>query len=412
VKILIYGLNFSPELTGIGKYTGDMSTWLVEQGHEVRVVTAPPYYPEWRVGEGYRSFAYRREWMGGAGVTRCPLFVPRRPRSISRLLHLTSFALTSFPVLMRFVFWRPDVVICLAPTLFCAPGALIAGALSGAKKVLHVQDLEIDAMVGLGLGLGEPGAFVRTAFWVERCVLRRFDCVSSISSSMVNRLADKLGNNAKPVLFQNWVDTRYISDSAGVSNFREEWGIPESSFVILYSGNLGEKQGLEVIFDAAKAFGDDPDVLFVIVGNGAMRDRLVAKAASTQLANVRFYPLQPYERLSDLLALGDIHLVLQKKGAADLVMPSKLTTILAAGGHALITADEATELGRLCLENPGIASLTESENPGRFIDRLRSLLVQPDIRSRRPNRIARDYAERHLDRDRVLRAFAESVLDR
>jgi colanic acid biosynthesis glycosyl transferase WcaI len=126
---------------------------------------------------------------------------------------------------------------------------------------------------------------------------------------------------------------------------------------------------------------------------------------------VHFYPLQPYDRLPDLLALADIHLVLQKKGAADLVMPSKLTTILAAGGHALITADQDTELGRLCVENPGIGYLCEPENHKRFIELLGEMLTDPNISSRRPNRVARAYAVAHLEKDKVLATFLEDLGD-
>jgi colanic acid biosynthesis glycosyl transferase WcaI len=142
-----------------------------------------------------------------------------------------------------------------------------------------------------------------------------------------------------------------------------------------------------------------------------MRERLVEKARSAQLTNLQFYPLQSYDRLPDLMALANVHLVLQRRGAADLVLPSKLTSIFAAGGHALITADHDTELGRICAENPGIAYLCDPENPSQFIELLGKMLHKPDIRSRRPNRAARAYAEQHLEMDKVLSTFFDAVLD-
>ncbi len=99
MKILVYGINYSPELTGIGKYTGEMVEWMASQGHDVRVITAPPYYPEWKVGERYSSWRYRRE-EGAATVWRCPLYVPKQPSTLKRLIHLGSFALSSFFPLM------------------------------------------------------------------------------------------------------------------------------------------------------------------------------------------------------------------------------------------------------------------------------------------------------------------------
>lgn len=95
MKILVYGINYSPELTGIGKYTGEMVEWLAAQGHEVRVITAPPYYPQWQVGENYSAWRYKRE-EGAATVWRCPLYVPKQPSTLKRLLHLGSFAVSSF----------------------------------------------------------------------------------------------------------------------------------------------------------------------------------------------------------------------------------------------------------------------------------------------------------------------------
>ncbi len=95
MKIPVYGINYSPELTGIGKYTGEMVAWMAREGHEVRVITAPPYYPQWKVGERYSARRYRRE-EGEATVWRCPLYVPKQPSTLKRLLHLGSFALSSF----------------------------------------------------------------------------------------------------------------------------------------------------------------------------------------------------------------------------------------------------------------------------------------------------------------------------
>ena len=117
MKILVYGINYSPELTGIGKYTGEMVEWMASQGHDVRVITAPPYYPEWKVGERYSSWRYRRE-EGAATVWRCPLYVPKQPSTLKRLIHLGSFALSSFFPLMAQRRWKPDRIIGVVPTLF------------------------------------------------------------------------------------------------------------------------------------------------------------------------------------------------------------------------------------------------------------------------------------------------------
>ena len=133
MKILIYGLNYAPELTGIGKYTGEMSSWLAARGHEIRVVTAPPYYPAWSIREDYRGKLYRTENAGHKDPTepivyRTPLYVPAKPSGIKRMVHLFSFMVGSIPVMLRQVFWQPDVVFTVEPTFFGAPLALLAQA--------------------------------------------------------------------------------------------------------------------------------------------------------------------------------------------------------------------------------------------------------------------------------------------
>lgn len=152
LRILIYGLNYSPELTGIGKYTGEMASWLAERGHEVRVVTAPPYYPAWRVRDDYRGAWYRIEQgLDQPIVYRTPLYVPSRPTGIKRIIHLVSFMLGSFPVMLRETFWEPEIVFTVEPTFFCAPLALFIAKSAGAAAWLHVQDFEVDAAFELGL---------------------------------------------------------------------------------------------------------------------------------------------------------------------------------------------------------------------------------------------------------------------
>ena len=151
LSCLIYGINYYPELTGIGKYTGEMGAWLSERGHDVQVVTAPPYYPEWRIGEGYSGRWFRSERLAGGRVLRCPLWVPPQPGGLKRLVHLLSFALSSIPALLWSLRRRPDVIIVVAPAIFCAPAAWLAARLSGAKCWLHIQDFEVEAAFDLGL---------------------------------------------------------------------------------------------------------------------------------------------------------------------------------------------------------------------------------------------------------------------
>jgi colanic acid biosynthesis glycosyl transferase WcaI len=187
MKILLHGINFAPELTGIGKYTGEMAVWLAEHGHEVRVVTAPPYYPEWKRRPGYSSWRWRTEGGAALQVYRCPLWVPQKPGGLKRIVHLLSFACSSFPVVLRQVFWRPDVVWVVEPALACAPAAALTATLAGAKSWLHIQDFEVDAAFSMGLLKGDKARRWMTR--IERWLMERFDRVSTISGRIIELAA-------------------------------------------------------------------------------------------------------------------------------------------------------------------------------------------------------------------------------
>lgn len=408
MKILLYGINYSPELTGIGKYSGEMCEWLSENGHEVRVVCAPPYYPHWKVGDGYRSWKYLQETLNGVELWRCPLFVPDKPSTLNRLLHLTSFAISSIPALFRNWFWKPDLVITIEPTFFCVPATLLFARLCGAKSVLHIQDFELDAM--LGLGMAKLGLLTRFAFGVERWFMRHFDVISTISQSMLRNAASKTGQTDNLLYFPNWVDTDFLTPDANPSFFRQTWGIDQDTRVILYSGNMGKKQGLDIVLHAANHLRHVPNLLFLMVGAGAAMPELESMAQQLNLTNLRFYPLQPYEQLPALMALADIHLVIQKRGAADAVLPSKLTSILAVGGYSLITAESDTELGLLCQQYPGIAHRVEPENVSALTNALSELLAElPAKTINAHNQVARKFALDNLNKDRVLKRFIEQL---
>lgn len=402
MRVLINGINFSPELTGIGKYTGEMASWLVMQGHDVRVVTAPPYYPAWHVADNYTCWHYHREAIAGVDVWRCPLWVPSSPSGLKRLFHLLSFAISSLPVMIRQVKWRPDIIIVVEPSLFCAPQALLTAYLARGKSWLHVQDFEVAAF--FGLGFASSGLLKRACIAIESCLMRRFDMVSSISKAMVDRLVRLGVSGDKTFFFPNWVDCNAMRTKCGGIDFRREWMIANDCKVVLYSGNMGRKQGLEIVLDVAEKFARQrPDVLFVMVGDGAAKQELVAEAKRRRLQNIIFKPLQPLADLPSLLSMADIHLVIQKRGAADAVLPSKLNGILAVGGFALITADQHTELGRLVNDNPDIALLVEPENKDALVKALLAALDGSSLRER-GGCLAREYAEHYLDIDNVLKS--------
>jgi len=400
VRILIYGLNFTPEPTGIGKFTGEMAAWLAGRGHEVQVVTSPPYYPEWRIGPGHSSWRWRSEIIEGVEVYRCPLYVPPRPRGLSRLIHLASFAISSLPVaLWRARAFRPQVLIAIAPALVSAPGARLAAWLAGTRALLHIQDFEIDAAFALGIVAG--GRLRRAALAIESCLLRRFECVSSITPAMVKRLAEKGVAAERRLLFPNWVDTSAIRPAP--SALRQELNLPQGAVVALYSGNMGEKQGVETLAEVARAFAGTP-VHLLLAGAGAARPRLAAATAG--MSQVHWLPIQPVARLNDLLNAADIHLLPQRADAADLVMPSKLAFMLASGRPVVAGAGVGTAIAT-AIEGCG---MVVPPGDGLAMAAAVAALAGDEQARRRLGDSARARALADWDREAILTAYERALM--
>lgn len=405
MKILFYGINFSPELTGIGKYTGEMAQWFVEQGHDVRVITAPPYYPAWKVSENYKN-AYVTEQWKDVTVFRVPLWVPQQPSGFKRLIHLGSFALFSLPMLIKQWFWKPDVVWVVEPPLMCTPAAVTFAKLNGAKSWLHVQDYEVNAAFDMGLIKAKwLRGFVESC---ERWLMRCFDRVSSISGQMLKLAKQKGLDESKIVSFPNWVDISAIQPLGDVSPYRKELGISNDKVVALYSGNMGGKQGLEILAETAKIIEQKQisNIQFVFCGNGAGRAQL--EAACLDLSNVMFLDLQPFERLGELLGMADIHLLPQRADAADLVMPSKLTGMLASGKSVVATATADTELGFVIAEEANCGLIVMPENANEMANAIICLAQDTEARAKY-GKNARIYAENRLSKEQILKTFEQDL---
>lgn len=406
MRILICGINYSPELTGVGKYTGEMVEALAAQGHEIHVVTAPPYYPDWQVGAGFSAWRYRRELLKGVKVWRCPLWVPNHPSGLKRLLHLASFAISSLPLMLwQGLLWQPDVVFVVEPPFFCVVGALLTSRLSGAKAWLHIQDFEIDA--GFDLGLLPSSGLVRSlVMTLEGWLMARFDRISTISARMMKRLKTKGVDASKCIYFPNWVDTETIYPLQKSNSLRAELAIAPDTIVALYSGSMGEKQGLEAMLAAANFLAaDHPSILFVLCGEGSAKKRLMEIAQG--MPNVRFLNLQPYERLNELLNLADIHLLPQLANAADLVMPSKLQGMFASGRPVITTAALGTQLAQV-VQRCGIVV-----SPGdvtALADAIVYLATSPK-ECTQLGQAARKFAVAHWHQEKVLGQFEQKLVE-
>lgn len=410
VKVLLYGINFSPELTGTGKYSGEMAEWLARHGHAVDVVTAPPYYPQWRVSEGFSAWKYQRHEMpdtnGQVQILRCPLWVPRKVTGAARLMHLASFAVSSTFGLIWGLARKPDLVFVVVPTLMQTPQAVVLSKLAGAPNWLHVQDFEVDAALDMHMvkGAAESGGLLRRmSWWLESYWMRRFDRVSSITPAMVKRLLVKGVEADRVVELPNWVSLDSVFPISRAESMRHELGIADDQVVVLYSGNMGEKQGLDLLVEAAERLRHEPTIRFVLAGTGAARARL--EKAAVSLGNVTWLPLQPIEKLNALLGSADVHVLPQRADAADLVMPSKLTGMLASGRAIVGTAALDTQLGGI-LSKVGVR--VEPGDADGLAQALKALAQDPARREELGQK-GRRFAEETLDKNAILRQFLQDA---
>lgn len=403
-KFLILGLNFYPEPTGIGKYTGDLAIFLSDKGYKVRVITTPPYYPHWQIQTGYKAWQYRRESWQGIEIVRCPLWVPHQLSGFMRLAHLASFAFSSVPALVSQLTWRPDMVLCIAPSILNAPFALAFAYLSSAKAWLHIQDFELDAALNLGLFPGGM-SLARLAFWVERILLNSFDHLSTISDRMLVRLNEKDSSQDRNSLFPNWVDTSQIFplEEDNSNQLRVNLNLSPEQIVVLYAGTMGKKQGLEHLLSAADRLQDYPDIQFILCGDGVVRSEI--EIAAGRMPNLRFLPVQPPDQLNNLLNLADIHVLPQRSDAADLVMPSKLTGMLASGKPVIATAYPDTELGQVVSK---VGIIVPPEDDSALAAAILALRDDP-VRREHLGYKGRKYACLYFEKKVILTDFVSTV---
>jgi colanic acid biosynthesis glycosyl transferase WcaI len=340
-KVAIVGLNYAPEEVGIGPFTRGMAEGLVARGFAVSAIVGKPYYPQWRGHAAFEGGGWRRSVEQGVAVTRCPHYIPAVPSGLKRIVHLASFALSALGPGLAAARGkdRPDVVICVAPALLSVPVAWVLARLAGAKLWVHIQDFEVEAAFATGL-VGEGGFAARLARGVENALLGLADRISSISPQMCRKLLDKGIAPDRVIEVRNWANAPRPDPAQGAA-YRREWGL-EGKKVCLYSGNIANKQGIEIIVEVARILARREDLTFVICGEGPNRANLMELAQG--LDNIQFHDLQPAARMGELLTLASVHLLPQIAGAADLVLPSKLANMLASGRPVAATAVAGTGL--------------------------------------------------------------------
>lgn len=404
MNITILSINFYPELIGIGVYNTEMCEYLVEQGHKVTMITAFPYYPQWKIPPEYKKNFLLLEWYKGIEIKRSYVYVPKTVSAKNRILHELSFIISSFFQLLFSK--KPDVLVTISPPLGLGLTSYLISRIKKIPFVFHVQDLQPDAAVNLGML--KKGSLINFLFKIERLVYQKASLVSGISNDMVERIRSKGVDNRKTILFPNWVDINYIKPMARNNGFRDLYNLGDN-FLVLYSGNMGVKQGLEVVLDVAKLSEKDKNILYVIGGDGVQRKYLEELLSKMGLNNVRFLPTQSRKTLPSMLSAADISLVIQKKSVTDIVMPSKLLGIMASGKPVIASANKHSVISKT-VKNINCGIVVPPENPHALYNAILELKKDGKRRALL-GKNGQEYVARHFSKEKVLRSFEQVLLN-
>ena len=396
-RILFIGLNYSPEPIGIGPYSAGLAEALVARGHKVTAIVGQPYYPEWRLDERYRG-RWKNSVEHGVEITRCPHYVPGTPTGSRRMAHHLSFASSAYPpARMARREHAPDMVLTVAPSMVAVPVAARMARRAGVPLWLHVQDFEVGAAMATGL-IEQGSATAAAAARFEERMLRSAQTVSTISEPMCALAVEKGVEPDRVVEIRNWANHAERVAEGNGDTIRARWGLTGQT-VALYSGNIANKQGLEIVVDAARILQHRRDLSFVICGEGPNRRHLETLAAGAE--NIQFHDLQPQEAIGDLLKMADIHLLPQTPAAADLVLPSKIGNMLASGRPIVATAAKGTGIARELVDAGVIVPPQDAQAFAWSIDQLSR---DPELRARM-GRVGRERAAHSWSRAAIVDQF-------
>ncbi len=396
MHILIYSYNYHPEPIGIAPLMTELAEGLVKRGHEVRVITGMPNYPERKIYDEYRGKWYVTEQTNGVTIQRSYLRIKSKPNLVDRLLLELSFVFTSLP--QAFKGGRPDVIILTVPPLLGTLPATIFGWLYNCPVVLNVQDILPEAAVRIGLLKNK--SMIRILAALEKFAYRTAHTISVIADGFRENLVNKGVPINKIVCIPNWVNVNFIHPLPKHKNSWISSHQLNGKFIVLYSGNIALTQGLETVIEAAVSLRHIRDIVFVIVGESIALQRLQEYCLLNGADNVLLLPLQPREKLPEMLAASDVGLIVQKRNVISFNMPSKIPLLLASG-RPIVGSVPANGTAAKAIKLSGGGIIVEPESPNAMAAAVHDLYANPTLGTRLGN-TGRQFAEENYSLEQAL----------
>jgi colanic acid biosynthesis glycosyl transferase WcaI len=370
VKLVVVPPHFEPDVAP----TGDVATRIVhELGrrlHTIEVVTSLPWYRHHRIEPGYGGRLVRHEDTRWGRITRLHPFPTANKRNL--VGRAAAYAAFSGLAAIHGARGGPvDGVLAMSPPLTLGLTGWAVATARRAPLIFNIQDVFPDVAVELGV-VTDP-RIISAARRLERFCYERADAITVLSEDLKANVAAKIGRPDKIRVIPNFVDTDSVAPTDKENAYRKEFGL-RGKTIVMYAGNVGLSQSLEIILDAAAALSYEEDLVFVINGSGAAREELERKASD--LGNVRFIDRQPLERVAEVYSAADVHVVPLKKGLARSSVPSKTYSILASARPLIASVDERSEVARI-VERAGAGVAVPPEDAEAFTKALRQLLDAP-----------------------------------
>jgi len=397
MKITIISLNFFPEDTAIGLYSTQMAEFLSEK-HQVEIITAFPYYPQWKIYAPYKNKrCLLKESKGEMTIYRSKQYVPSHPSFFKRILLMLTFTFGALLNIFRLKN-KPDLVISAIPFTSSVLPALVSKWLYKSKIWVHIQDFEFDAAIESGL-MGKSFFFKSVLLKIERFLINKSDCASTISHSMLKKLQSK--SSADTYFLPNWIDDSFSGNPINGSHPY----LDRSKFNVLYSGNIGEKQDWDFFLQVVELLSAYPDIIITVVGDGAKKKSLMNDCKD--FTNVKFLSPVPFPELPSLLCSADVHILFQKNDVIDTVMPSKILGMLASEKVSVVTGNKDSEVCSI-FNRHQVGVFSSSGAPGETASSILSIQENPaDFDKFRKN--AGIYVRENFSKLKVLTKFRDKI---
>jgi colanic acid biosynthesis glycosyl transferase WcaI len=406
LRILLAGVNYAPEVTGIGPYTTGLAEHLAQQGHEVMVATTFPFAPVWQWHEPPPQWRTRQR-INGVDLWRTKVVLPPRRTAAWRIVFDSSIGLTSALTLLSVP--KVDVAICLSPPIQSTLAAAAVRFKVG-KLVTLVQDLPTEAAQSVGM-LNE-GVTLHVGRSFEHLAYRLADHVVVISSAFSTYIQRAGVDPARITEIPNWADVETIQPERQNQGMRRRLGAGPADFLVVHTGNMGAKQDLLNVVAAADVLEMEKRIKFVLVGDGQERAKIAQDIAARRLDNILLLPLQSTRDFSAVLAAGDALLVNQAPMVVDSVLPSKLLAYMASGRPVVAAAHPRSATADL-VRRSGCGVVTDPGRPEALAAEIRALasgdVPQPTLVAM--GRRGRAYVKERFERNSILRRWDSLVAD-